>query len=309
MKQLAFALGVDIGGTKIAAVIIDQYGNIHRRSEVASDPSDKENMFKQVIKSIEMVLEESKVSLKEIEGMGVGVPGKVDRKNGIAVYQNNLPWRNFPIVSRLQEYFSFKNIVIDNDVHMATFAEWKVSKTNIQDTFVYVTISTGISCSIIHQGSFLRGNGFAGELGLFPVLARSSSKGIESLEESASGPAIKKLAAKRFNDPDLTTREFFLKYNNHDEEATALMNEVVDSLTHGIYSIVCLLDPQRIVLGGGVINNNPFLLDLIKESLTQYVIPEQQHILERLYISELKGDSGVIGAGLKGSEFAVDTQS
>ncbi len=196
MNYVAYALGVDIGGTKIATVIIDQYGKIYKRSEVASDPSDEEKMFEQVIKSIEMVLEGSKIHLKDIEGMGVGVPGKVDRENGIAIFQNNLPWRDFPIVSRLQDYFSFENIVIDNDVYMATFAEWKVSNTNKQDTFVYLTISTGISCAIIHKGSFMRGNGFAGELGLCRVLAVPSLIGFENLEKSASGPAIKKACGK-----------------------------------------------------------------------------------------------------------------
>lgn len=297
---MTYALGVDIGGTKIATVIIDQYGEIYKRSEVASDTSDKEKMFQQVIKSIEMVLKGSKVQLNDIKGMGVGVPGKIDRENGIAIFQNNLPWRDFPIVSRLQDYFSFTNIVIDNDVYMATYAEWKVSNTNKQDTFVYLTISTGISCAIIHQGSFIRGNGFAGELGLFPVLAGQSLNGLENLEKSASGPAIKKLAEKRLNTPNLTTSEFFLKYEDNDKEAKVLMNEVVGSLAHGIYSIICLLDPHSIVLGGGVINKNPFLLDLIKESLKQYLIPEQQNSLERLYISKLKSDSGIVGAGLKG---------
>ena len=302
MKDVTYALGVDIGGTKVAAVILDPSGRIHKRSEVASDPSDKDRMFTQVIKSIEMVLEGSNVNLMDIKGIGVGVPGKVDRENGIAVYQNNLPWRDFPIVRRLQNHFSFENIVIDNDVYMATFAEWKVSNSNKQETFVYVTISTGISCAIIHQGSIMRGNGFAGELGLFPVLTRSSKHGFESLEKTASGPAIKKLAEKRFNNSNLTTSEFFSKYENGDQDAKGLMKEVVDSLAHGIYSIICLLDPHKIVLGGGVINNNPFLLNLIKESLKQYLIPEQLHSLERLFTSELKGDSGIIGAGLKGIE-------
>ncbi|WP_124069624.1 ROK family protein [Filibacter tadaridae] len=299
---MAYALGVDIGGTKIASVLIDQNGEIYKRSEVPSDPSDKEKMFEQVIKSIELVLEDSHVQLNDIKGMGVGVPGKVDREKGIAVFQNNLPWDNFPIVSRLQDYFSFENIVIDNDVYMATFAEWKVANTNKQDTFVYVTISTGISCSIIHEGSFIRGNGFAGELGLFPVLAKSSANGIANLEKSASGPAIKKLAEKRFNNPAVTTSDFFAKYGQKDAETEALMSEVVESLAHGIYSIICLLDPHRIVLGGGVMNSNPFLLDLFKEELKKYLIPEQLHSLERLFTSKLKEDSGIIGAGLKGIE-------
>ena len=299
---MVYTLGVDIGGTKVATGLIDQYGEMHNRSVVASDPSDAEKMFKQVIKSIEMVLEESKVDLKEIKGMGVGVPGKVDYENGIAIYQNNLPWRNFPIVDRLREYFSLENIMIDNDVYMATFAEWKFSNIGKQETFVYLTISTGISCSIIHKGSLMRGNGFAGEIGLFPVLARSSPNGFEGLEKIASGPAITKLAEQRFNNPELTISEFFSKYVESDPTAKVLMDDVVGSLAHGIYSIICLLDPHRIVLGGGVVNNNPLLLDLIKESLNQYLIPEQQHVHEHLYVSALKESSGVIGAGMKGHD-------
>lgn len=298
MNDMTYALGVDIGGTKIATALMDQNGKVYKRSEVASDPSDKEKMFDQVINSIEMVLEESKVEISEISGIGVGVPGKIDRENGIAVYQNNLPWRNFPIASRLKERYSIDNVVIDNDVYMAAFAEWIVSGLDREDTFVYVTVSTGISCSIIQQGSFLRGNGFAGEIGLFPVSAKSSAKGIEKLEQVASGPAIRRLSEGRFGGANITTEDLLQMYKDGHSEAEILIDEVVDSLAHGLYSIICLLDPHKIVLGGGVINNNPFLLDLIKESLGGYLIAEQKHSLEHLFVSALKGDSGVAGAGL-----------
>ena len=208
---MTYALGVDIGGTKVATVLIDESGRILNRSEVESIPTDKEKMFGQVIKCIEMVLEDSSVQMEEVNGIGVGIPGKVDRENGIAIYQNNLPWKNFPIVSRLQDYFSIKNIVIDNDVYMATYAEWKVANLNTEDTFVYLTVSTGISCSIIHRGSFLRGNGFAGEIGLFPVLSKTNANGMESLEKVASGPAIQKRVEKLFTNQSLTTKDLFRK--------------------------------------------------------------------------------------------------
>lgn len=298
--QLTYSLGVDIGGTKIATVTIDERGAIYKRSEVPSDPSDKEKMFEQVVRSIELVLQESQIKIQDIQGIGVGVPGKVDRENGIAIFQNNLPWENFPIANRLREYFSIENIVVDNDVYMATFAEWKVSNTDERDTFVYLTVSTGISCSIIHQGSFLSGNGFAGEIGLLPVIAKSTTEGIDRLEKVASGPAIQRYAKKKFFNPDLTTKDFFQEYEEGNPKAITLMNKTAESLAHGIYSIICLLDPDKIMLGGGVINNNPFLLDLVKESLKDYLIPEQQHALASLFVSQLRGDSGVVGAGLRG---------
>ncbi len=302
---MVYALGVDIGGTKVASVVINQQAEILYRSEVKSNPTDKEAMFKQVVLSIEKVLAKSQMEKNNMIGMGVGVPGKVDRHNGIAVYQNNLPWHHFPIVKRLRDYFSIKNITIDNDVYMAAFAEWKQANVNDQNTFVYITVSTGVSCSIIHQGSFVRGAGFAGEIGLFPVLAKSSLNGIANLEKSASGPAIQKLAEKNFKDRKISIADFFQEYHNGNAIALSAMDEIVESLAHGIYSIICLLDPHRIVFGGGVMNNNPFLLDLLKDELQNYLIPEQFGILERMTLSILKENAGIVGAGLKGVESPV----
>lgn len=294
-------IGVDIGGTKIATVIVNQEGEIISRSEVSSDASDKERMFNQVKKSIDAVLQESGIPIEEISGMGVGVPGKVDRENGVAVFQNNLPWRNFPIVSRLQASYPIEKIVLDNDVYMATFAEWNYASANVDETFVYMTISTGISCAIIQEGSFLRGNGFAGEVGLLPVLNHRSSGKAVTLEQAASGVALEKKAQSVFNDPRMTTAKLFAAYYEEDQQAVEIIHEMVSTICYGLYPIVCVLDPHKIVLGGGVINHNPILIDLIKKQLEEYMIPEQRAILNNIFASEYKGNSGVVGAGLKAS--------
>lgn len=300
---MKYGLGVDVGGTKIATVIINNEGYILERVELPSLTDDKEKMFKQVIHGIKNVLVKSNLDITMVEGMGIGVPGKVDRKSGIAVFQNNLPWKNFPIVERLKKHFLINNIAIDNDVYMAAFAEWKISNTEMEDTFVYVTISTGISCSIIQQGSFIRGSGFAGELGLLPANSQSPRGKIHTLEDAASGPAIQKIARKIFNRSDMSTEDFFKTYQNGNPLAQAAMNEVVENLAHSVYSIICLLDPQQIIFGGGVMNGHPYLLDLIKEKLNRYLIPEQKHVLDQMQTSNLKGNSGVVGAGLRGLEY------
>ncbi|CAH2717361.1 Glucokinase [Neobacillus rhizosphaerae] len=290
------AIGIDIGGTKIAAAIITESGELLKRTEVKSDPSDREKMFAQVVEAVEQVLEKSSFSWAEIEGIGVGVPGKVDRENGIAVFQNNLPWEQFPVVARLQEQFGTEQITIDNDVYMAAFAEWKAAQGKSDETFVYVTISTGISCSIIHNGSFFRGAGFAGELGLIPVLSKGANK---RLEKVAAGPAIQQFAAKELQVEHLATKDVFAGYTNGLPKYQPIINEVTDNLAQGIYAISCLLDPNKLVFGGSVIVNNPFLLELIKEKLKIYQIPEQQHILDQMSISTLKQNNGVVGAGLR----------
>ncbi|MFI8494560.1 ROK family protein [Peribacillus butanolivorans] len=293
------AIGIDIGGTKIAAGIITESGELLKREDVKSDPSDRENMFARVIEAVEQVLEKSSFSLDDIEGIGVGVPGKVDCENGIAIFQNNLPWKQFPITARLREQFGLEQISIDNDVYMAAFAEWKAAQVKRNETFVYVTISTGISCSIIQNGSFFRGAGFAGELGLIPVLSKADNKGNKRLEKVAAGPAIEKLAEKELQVEKISTKEVFAGYANGTCEYLPIIEEVTDNLAQGLYTISCLLDPHKMVFGGSVIVNNPFLLKLMKEKLKSYQLPEQHHILGQMSISTLKQDNGVVGAGLR----------
>ncbi|MCC2248627.1 ROK family protein [Virgibacillus sp. AGTR] len=293
---MGFSIGVDIGGTKIAAVIVDEQGVILYRSKVSSNTNNAESMFKQVVTCIDQVLKKANLSISQIKAMGVGVPGKVDRLNGIAVYQNNLPWIDFPLVNRLREAFSIHHIVIDNDVYMAAYAEWKKLNVAPNSTCVYVTISTGISCSIIQNGSFLRGEGFAGEIGLCPITGVDGQ--LTTLENAASGPAIYKLARERMGNSITSTQDFFQAYIAGDKLASDVMDEVIPAISQGIYSIISLLDPHQIVLGGGVINHHPFLLDLIKQNIGLFLISEQKEALGRITGSKLKGDSGVIGAAL-----------
>ncbi|CDQ38436.1 MULTISPECIES: ROK family protein [Virgibacillus] len=296
---MSYSIGVDIGGTKIAAVILDERGAIVHRSKVNSITNDKEVMFQQVVTCIHGMIEEAEIPLYKVGGMGVGVPGKVDREEGLAVYQNNLPWDNFPIVARLQEMFPISKISIENDVYMAAYAEWEQAMLQKESTFVYITISTGIACSIIHNGIFLRGKGFAGEMGMYPI--RNIFGDDSSLEQVASGPAIERIARQMLGKQIQSTHDFFQVYQKGDLNAKRIMISIVDAIAQGMYIVISLLDPHLIVLGGGVINHNPILLDLVKSELRKRLIPEQEGAEERIQLSQLKDDSGVIGAGLIGS--------
>lgn len=292
-ENLSYVLGVDIGGTKVAAAVMGEGGKVITKTEVPSNASDKEKMFAQVVKSVEDALATAKLSIEEISGMGVGVAGKVDYKNGVAVYQNNLPWENFPLAQRLKDYFLIENVVVDNDVTMAAFAEWQAAGMTEEETFVYLTVSTGISCATIHNGSYIRGGGFSGEIGLFPVMKAPSAEGLERLEQVSSGPAIQRTSNE-------TPEDFFFYYSNSSEEGKEILREVVIALAHGIYAIICLIDPHKIVIGGGVFNHQPHLLELVKEALKAHLIPAQMDSLNRLQLSQLKGNSGVVGAGFVG---------
>lgn len=296
---MTYSLGIDIGGTKIASGLIDENGSCLYRAELPSVKIDREAMFEQVVLCIEQLLQRSKFSTDALTGIGLGVPGKVDIENGIATYQNNLPWANFPLVERIKERFSIENVVMDNDVYMATFAEWKTRGGNIRETFVYLTISTGISCCTIHNGDFIRGTGFAGEVGFIPVAGTG-----QRLEETASGPGIEKRARAYFSKMDKNpiqsdAKKVLASFKAGNPESIKIMAKPLDALAEAIYEIACLLDPDKFVLGGGVINHNPELLAPIKKSLERYLVLEQTTLLNRMELSQLKGDAGLVGAGMK----------
>jgi len=296
---MRYALGIDIGGTKVAAGILNDQGDLIQSELVKSDPSGREKMFTQVVKCVELLLSHSSIPMHEIYGIGAGVPGRVDVDKGIAVFQNNLAWRNFPLVERLREALGIEKIIIDNDVYMAAFAEWKEAKLRDDELFVYVTISTGISCSIIQGGKFIRGAGFAGEIGLVPTIDKGEEGRVHRLELAAAGPALQERARKLYKNDFLTTKDIFTKYNDGDTQARKLVDNMISSLAHGIYMINSLLDPHKIIFGGSVAAHNPFLLNLLKEKLDNYLIEEQKHILKNMEVSHLGNEQGMVGAGLK----------
>ena len=289
---VTYAIGLDIGGTKIAAAIVDQNGNLLDRTELPSDVTDKEAMFTQVVDCIEKTMDKSTITWDEINGIGVGVPGKVDREAGVAIYQHNLPWGNFPLMERLQSYFQIERVIVDNDVYMATYSEWQQYGANQAETFVYITVSTGISCAIIHNGQFLRGSGFAGEVGLFPLMDETGT--YERLEKRASGKAVR----AKYGSETVTTKDIFMKYHQQESAYMEPVEQMVQSLAYSAYLVQCMLDPNTFVFGGGVMNHQPFLLEKIKTVMKQYVTKEQIHIFDQMFVSKAKGDTGIIGAGL-----------
>lgn len=298
MACVRYALGLDIGGTKIAAGIINEKGDLIQKEKVESDTSDRERMFSQVVTCITRLLNHCSIPESEIVGIGAGLPGKVDQKQGVAVYQNNLPWRDFPFVDRIKEALETDRVVFDNDVYMAAFAEWKKAELQSDELLAYVTTSTGISCAFIQNGEFIRGAGFAGELGLIPVYTPGSENQMERLEWTASGSAVEKRAQKVLGQDKATAEDVFFAFHTEDADKKELIDSMAASMGHGLYMLISLLDPHKIVFGGSVSIKNPYLLDLLKEELAAYLIDEQKHTLQGMEISNLDGDAGMIGAGM-----------
>jgi glucokinase len=286
-------LVADIGGTKIAAALADVNGGIKHQIQVKSAVHDSESMFESLCASFFELLNHDGKKREDISVIGLGVPGKVDPEKGIAIYQNNLPWRDFPLASRLKEVFPNAEVVIDNDVYLAAYGEWQVRNLT-QETFVYFTVSTGISSCIINKGEFIRGAGMAGEVGL-TILEKDQP--IKTLESLASGPAIEAEARGQLQDPTITTKQVMESYYQQDPQAIVIIKNSAKHIAHGLHQIFSIVDPHVIVIGGGVIHNQPAFLKLIRAELRELVQnPVQDGIFDRIHMSQYKGEAGLQGA-------------
>ena len=292
MKQ---SIGVDIGGTKVAVAIINEKGEIVSCRQAPSEVKSAETLFEQVVRLINEELNEHPFSIEEMEGIGMGLPGKVDVENGVAVFQNNIPWPNFPIVQKLQEVYGSIPIKIDNDVKVAAYAEYRLQNLTEKEMFAYVTLSTGIAATNIVHNEILRGAGFSGEIGFIPVHYFGQWM---SLEEACSGVGIQKKAQELYHDTSITTKDVFERWRQGDTVATDIIRQAASGIASSLHAMICLLDPHVIVFGGSVSNYNPDYIELVKEILGTQLHAEQKHVLERMFTSTIKGDNGIIGAGL-----------
>lgn len=290
-----YAVGLDIGGTKVACGLVDETGKVLETVKVKSNITTAETMFASVCEAVDALLE--KIPEKENLVIGAGVPGLVNHDEGIAIFQNNLPWDNFPFVKRMKErYPQFKNLEIDNDVYQATFAEWKASGLKETDTLTFLTASTGVSCATISQGEFLRGQGFAGEVGFLPLTLANGKK--VTLEEIVGGNHLAKRGQERLNDSKITTKDIFAGFYAGNKIETELIEEWLQVFSKGLYTLLSVLDPHKIVLGGSILKLNPQLLPFIKEEVKTLMLPVQYSRLENIVITEYDNNAGLIGAAL-----------
>lgn len=291
--DMSYILAADIGGTKLATALFHN-NKLIGRTEVASDVSSKEALFQCLTNSFRNLCKEATISLQQVEKVSVGVPGIVDAEQGIAIFQNNIPWANFPLRAKLATYFPQAAIFVDNDVYMATWGEYKV-RDFTNETLIYMTLSTGISCCTIVNGQFARGQGAAGEIGFNLV----GSEGL-TLEESVAGPAIEKRGRELLQAPTLTLKEMMIRYYEDDAQVEELMAPMLQHMSSQLEQMIFLLDPHCIVLGGGFFNHHLLLVERLRQMMqarfSGTIFAGKERIIEG---SMNKGDAGIYGAALK----------
>lgn len=283
-------LSADIGGTKLALAIssIHEPAKLLMRREVPS-PQQADELFQAIIDGFAALL---KGREGKVEKVSVGLPGILDLEKGIVLHQQNLPWRNYPLVANLQAHYPKAQIYFGTDMMTAAYGEYAIRKFE-QETLIYLTISTGISSSTVNKGELVVGAGVVGEVGF------SYTTDGRYFEDVCAGPALEK-ALQQATGEQLPLKELLPLYYENDERVIPVIEKWQREISLKLHSFILLIDPHVVVLGGGVVNHHPQLVSEIAKKVDEYfALPFFHHKRGRVEASINKGDAGLIGAALR----------
>lgn len=314
MAAQRFTVGIDIGGTKLAAGLLDEEGHVivHHTSRGHSGQAP-EVVVEAVVQLFWDVLRKANVQPGEIIAVGVGFAGHTNGEAGVILTSSNLPaWDNYPLRDRLAHALGVP-VVLDNDANCCAWGEYQYGAGRGARFLSYVTVSTGLGMGIINDGHLLRGTvGTAGELGHTVVnvdgpLCTCGKRGC--LMSYACGMAIKRMACERMaRNESPRMRELCGCDSEHicgevvcqaardgDPAAREIMDTAGYYLGVGLSTIVQVLNPDRIVLGGGLMNARDLLMSACLRGLNENIHPVLCGTVE-IVPWALGEDCGYIGA-------------
>ena len=312
-----YYIGLDVGGTTFKAGVVTQDGRIVHKDAM---PTGIERPYQEIIADMaalcKKVAADAGIEMSEIQSIGVGVPGLFDNKTGMIPFCTNLGWHDIPFVAEMKKHLDTP-VYGDNDATVAGLAESVAGvSAGIKDS-VFLTLGTGVGGGIIIDGKPYSGaHGCGSEIGHMMIkmggeLCTCGNYGC--FERYASATAIIREARKAIveypessmlaacgGDPEKLNAKIVIDAAKAgDEAAKAVFGGYVQALAVGIINIINMLDPEVIVLGGGVSAAGEFLLNAVREAVKPMVFFKTMPYA-RIELAQLGNDAGIIGAAMLG---------
>jgi glucokinase len=307
---VSLAIGIDIGGTKVAAGVVDEYGKVlatARRRTPSTDPGHISDVVVEIVAQLR--------AGHDVTAIGIGAAGFVDSARATVRFAPNLIWRDYPIREDLAGRLDLP-IIVENDANAAAWGEFRFGAGDRQEDCVVLTIGTGIGCGLIHGGELYRGRfGMAGEPGHMRVVPGGRLCGCGNrgcLEQYCSGTALvraaRELASERPADAsrllelaggDLAAVDgpvVTKAAQEGDPAAVDCFDEIGRWLGQGLADISALLDPGRYVIGGGVAEAGELLLAAGRETYSAVITGRGYRPLAEVVAASLGEKAGLIGA-------------
>ncbi len=312
-------VGVDVGGTKILAVVTDGIVAEAQDRELRATPKDPNELAPAIVEVVETLLTRNDA----IVGIGVGVPGLVDNAGVLHYGPNVAGVLGLDIAGRLTEVFSLP-AVAENDGYLAALTEHRLGAARGHDHAIVVTQGTGIGGGLIVNGQVLRGaNGFAGEPGhmLINRFGHRCACGRTGCWESvASGAGLANIAREYVaeghggkildhagGDPaSIRGEHVSAALAENDPDATEVLQRFSWWIAQGIGSLIALLDPSIVVLGGGLSAISDGFIDTVSTQVTEAVVGGPYRPVVPIVPAEFGNDAGAVGAVLRARDFFIN---
>lgn len=305
-------IGVDLGGTKLLAGVVDDALQVHARAHRAAQALTLQEVIDTVVSAIEEV---RAAAPGDVAGVGLGIPCLMDRARGVAMMSVHLPIAGVPFGDLVGERVGLP-VVVDNDANAAMLAEWRFGAARDASDAVLLTVGTGIGSGMVVEGHLARGAQGAGpEIGHMVVDADGPECGGACpnrgcLEAVVSGPALAREGRELARDrPDsalgralaagreITGALVTELAHDGDDAAAQAVRRIGRWLGVGIANVVNIFNPEVVVVGGGVIGAGELLLGPAREVVAARALPPMRDAV-RIVPSEFGAESGMLGAAL-----------
>jgi glucokinase len=278
-------IGVDLGGTKVLAAVLDVEGRIHERIERPTNTTSQTALLDELATVVQSLPQD------DVAAVGFGIPSRMDHAHGIALGAVNIPIRNVPFISEMERRLGLP-VTMENDGSSAAFGEFKLGAGRGVSDFVMLTLGTGVGGGVVSAGQLYRA---WTELGHMVIVAdgepcQGACSGRGHVEAYCSGSAAQR-AARRVLGPEATARDLVAQQH-------PVLDEIGHYLGVAMGSLVNVFGAKRFVIGGGF---GVAAFDLLVPAarlavLREALAPAGQEL--EIATAELGGDAGVIGAGL-----------
>ncbi len=313
--QAGLIIGVELGVDFVSVAVTDLMGSILWRRKEDTDPTeDQEKMIKQTLQIVKEAMTANTKKGGRFLGLGLSTPGTVDLKEGLLIFAPNLHWHNVPFRKIFHEQTKL-DIFIENDANAAAIAEHLFGAAQHNRDFLFVFAGVGIGGGLFLNGKLYRGkNGFAGEIGHFPIMAEPSQilchcgnygcwetyanqysiiQRLQTRLELKNGSIIPALMSKQ--KIPLSIPLIKQAADSGDQAAIDVFNEAGYAMGQGFAGLINIFNPEKIILGGPLSIAGDYLLPAIKETVANHSMPEFDQQTE-VVLSTFGPDASLIGA-------------
>ena len=318
-----YRIGIDLGGTNIAAGIVNSEFQIVKKGSVPTNVAGRtaEEIIKDMGALCDSLVKDAGLTFDDIEYVGIASPGAVDPVRGVVNYANNLPFSRFPIADTLKKFIPVKKVLVENDANAAAKGEAVAGAAKGVGDVVMITLVTGVGGGIIIDHKVYSGFNYAGaELGhiVIEYNGRQCScgrKGCWEAYSSATGlinMTKEKLAeCEAKGIPTLMTdfvkeegkvsgKTAFAAMKKGDAPAKEVVDMYIGYLGCGLSNIINIFQPEILVIGGGICNEKHYLTDPLEKIIKEETYGNEAIKPTTLKIAELGNDAGIIGAAVLG---------